>query len=558
MLKYTPPRLVVSDNAPAPGLGVPFGFVLGEDSNSWDWSFKLKNNGRAAFTVNSYQSSSTAFSVAAPGFPQTLIPNQGIDITLRFSPTETGFYQDSLSFSITGQDTSTVHTVKVSGGVLFSTDPLVRLKYQQAVASYDSVIAINPNSSAASYYLGIILKILNGTIIIEDDVPQYALGFPFGFVLAGDSTQWQWSFKFKNNSSISVIVDNYESSNQAFSILTPSLPHTIGPFREKRVTVLFSPTIDGLYQDTLSFNITGQDTSTVHTVKVSGGALVTTDPLVRLLYRRAVTAYDSAKAYSPNSQAVHNNLGVLCAILNATEEASSEFNRSYSKATKMNRGSVQAIKKEYQQALPTWSNLLQDIETPSYIKPQLKYNMAWVYDEIDSLELAYQYYSEVTVDSFANTRLIAKAFLGRGVTVFKISRDSTASNLDFRKAIELDPYGAGILAQQNIDAIKTGIPGKPLIKLPQQFVLQQNFPNPFNPETEICYQLPEQTYVKLEIFNLLGQKVRTLLAKNIQAGYHVVSWDGKDDNGLAVVSGVYLYSISTKDFIGVKKMVLLR
>jgi len=56
----------------------------------------------------------------------------------------------------------------------------------------------------------------------------------------------------------------------------------------------------------------------------------------------------------------------------------------------------------------------------------------------------------------------------------------------------------------------------------------------------------------------LGQKVRTLLAKKIQAGYHSVRWDGKDDNGLAVVSGVYLYSIRAKDFRDVKKMVLLR
>lgn len=184
--------------------------------------------------------------------------------------------------------------------------------------------------------------------------------------------------------------------------------------------------------------------------------------------------------------------------------------------------------------------------------------MAWVYDEIDSLELAYSYYSDAAVDSSANNRLKAKAYLSRGVTVFKMSRDSSAANTDFRQAIVLDPYGTGMLAQENINAILTGVHSQPLVKMPQDYALQQNYPNPFNPETDIRCQLPAQTFIKIEIFNLLSQKVRTLLNQEISAGYHSVRWYGRDDNGLAVFSGVYLYSISTKDFKDVKKLVMLR
>ncbi|MCG3121638.1 MAG: hypothetical protein ALAOOOJD_04841 [bacterium] len=80
--------------------------------------------------------------------------------------------------------------------------------------------------------------------------------------------------------------------------------------------------------------------------------------------------------------------------------------------------------------------------------------------------------------------------------------------------------------------------------VPAQYALSQNFPNPFNPQTMIQYQLPEASRVTLTIYNLFGQEVRTLVAGQREAGYHAEIWDGRDDFGRKVASGVYFYRLS--------------
>lgn len=101
------------------------------------------------------------------------------------------------------------------------------------------------------------------------------------------------------------------------------------------------------------------------------------------------------------------------------------------------------------------------------------------------------------------------------------------------------------------------------IAAPATFSLEQNFPNPlrasaFNPETEIRFALPRADHVVLVIFDTLGQKVRTLAAKQFDAGYHTVRWDGTDNNGSQVTNGIYFYRIQAGDFSRTMKMNLLR
>ena len=94
--------------------------------------------------------------------------------------------------------------------------------------------------------------------------------------------------------------------------------------------------------------------------------------------------------------------------------------------------------------------------------------------------------------------------------------------------------------------------------IPVQYSLQQNFPNPFNPSTEIRFNLPSDGFVNLEVYNLTGQKVKTLESRNMQPGYHSVIWDGTNYAGEKVSTGMYFYMIQTDKFHNTKKMLFLK
>ena len=97
------------------------------------------------------------------------------------------------------------------------------------------------------------------------------------------------------------------------------------------------------------------------------------------------------------------------------------------------------------------------------------------------------------------------------------------------------------------------------VPLPTETRLAQNYPNPFNSETIIEISLPAPSQVTLKIFNLLGQKVRTLISQEMPAGVHPFVWDGRDNAGTPLASGVYFYRLETAaGFKAVKKMSLLR
>ncbi|UCE04734.1 MAG: T9SS type A sorting domain-containing protein, partial [bacterium] len=95
-------------------------------------------------------------------------------------------------------------------------------------------------------------------------------------------------------------------------------------------------------------------------------------------------------------------------------------------------------------------------------------------------------------------------------------------------------------------------------ELPLTFALSQNYPNPFNPETMIKYQLPKSCDVKLIVYNLMGQKVATLFEGNQKPGFHSIIWNGLDDQGKPVSSGLYLYRLDAESFSKTYKMMLVR
>ena len=94
--------------------------------------------------------------------------------------------------------------------------------------------------------------------------------------------------------------------------------------------------------------------------------------------------------------------------------------------------------------------------------------------------------------------------------------------------------------------------------IPENFMLYQNFPNPFNPDTKIAFDLPEATHVRIEIFNILGQHVATLVNETRSAGSYEIIWNGSDDNNQKVSSGIYLYIMQAGDYSRSAKMTLMK
>jgi hypothetical protein len=88
--------------------------------------------------------------------------------------------------------------------------------------------------------------------------------------------------------------------------------------------------------------------------------------------------------------------------------------------------------------------------------------------------------------------------------------------------------------------------------------LDQNYPNPFNPQTTIAFSLRQRGVVSLRIYDVAGERVRTLADETFDAGPHTRVWDGRNDAGQAVSSGVYFYKLVTADFAQTRKMVLLK
>ncbi|MDD5231237.1 MAG: T9SS type A sorting domain-containing protein, partial [Candidatus Marinimicrobia bacterium] len=137
--------------------------------------------------------------------------------------------------------------------------------------------------------------------------------------------------------------------------------------------------------------------------------------------------------------------------------------------------------------------------------------------------------------------------------------------LDFRSAADsASMYYWGLTDVGNLLGNVLAYFGDPVsietevVSVPKTYSLKQNFPNPFNPTTSIEYNIADKGLVKLSIYNMLGQKVRTLVNANQDANKYRITWNGLDDNGLMVPSGIYFYTLNVNGFNATKKMVFVK
>ena len=99
---------------------------------------------------------------------------------------------------------------------------------------------------------------------------------------------------------------------------------------------------------------------------------------------------------------------------------------------------------------------------------------------------------------------------------------------------------------------------KELTPVPEEYALHQNFPNPFNPNTTIVFEVPESGHIRLDVYDLLGRQVRTLINEDMPTGFKTIVWDSLNERGIPVSAGIYLYLIQAGEYLQTKKMVLLK
>jgi hypothetical protein len=156
----------------------------------------------------------------------------------------------------------------------------------------------------------------------------------------------------------------------------------------------------------------------------------------------------------------------------------------------------------------------------------------------------------VTTGVFVTNGDLAAAAIDAGVSEMTWTWDVWASD-----GYEYTPSSSG---PRTITVDVSDVLGVDGVSLPTEFALFNNYPNPFNPVTNITYDIPEVSDVTLEIYNVMGQRVRTLATGSHEPGRYQIMWNATNDYGQGLSSGMYIYRIQAGDFVSVKKLVLMK
>jgi hypothetical protein len=219
---------------------------------------------------------------------------------------------------------------------------------------------------------------------------------------------------------------------------------------------------------------------------------------------------------------------------------------------KSDSGNTTAAEKYYELA---YADVEDNISTSTLVAKVL-YNQAWeLYNNSDPVAARNKIYNVIIHDQ-VNDFLKAKAYILRGVINISL-RDFSNAQSDFLMAKNLDQNGPiGAMAEENILNIKD-FEDEP-VDVPSYYVLLPNYPNPFNNVTNIVFGIPYAAKVKLFVYDITGQKIKTLADGEMDAGFYSIKWHGEKNNGLPVTSGVYILSMITDQFTKSYKMILLR
>jgi len=151
-----------------------------------------------------------------------------------------------------------------------------------------------------------------------------------------------------------------------------------------------------------------------------------------------------------------------------------------------------------------------------------------------------------------------------GITVDDSDHDATVADgyASGRLVFQIDNVCVPIFSTQRVNPWFDYVGGASIESdeslIPNKFALFDNYPNPFNPTTQIAVDLPEAAFTELTVWNIMGQKVVTLHSGELNAGRHSISFDGRDTNGKQLTSGMYIYRVKAGKYNATKKMTLMK
>lgn len=162
---------------------------------------------------------------------------------------------------------------------------------------------------------------------------------------------------------------------------------------------------------------------------------------------------------------------------------------------------------------------------------------------------------------FIRIFLFSLIFLGSEEILAKKNTFSQTDTMWVDVGTSVHAYPVDNILQLSFVGIGTGIDEKDLDKMNQilnSFVLHQNYPNPFNPTTNISYHLPQGGDVRICIYDVDGRLINEVLSERQEAGDHTINWKGKNNDGVSVASGMYLYRVHFNNSVITKKMILIK
>jgi len=179
----------------------------------------------------------------------------------------------------------------------------------------------------------------------------------------------------------------------------------------------------------------------------------------------------------------------------------------------------------------------------------------------DTLIYTLSFFKEVTIDTVNIYQFTTNDTIIDFTTEELIALMDSADTLDIGWYVSANDGDFSTLSNEIIyiilvDLIQVSIYDKKIV--PTAFCLHDNYPNPFNPSTKIFYELPHESIVELAVYDLLGNKVMTLVFEKKPAGSYSVEWNGLSDNGKQMPTGLYIYRITVDNFISYKKMLLMK